>query len=84
MLLHILQGIQISTNFKNKSTGQLALVTVALQFGGCLARILTTMTETDDKLVLLLYIIATILNGIVFAQFFIYWGSGEKAKKKKQ
>ncbi|KAE9547710.1 hypothetical protein FO519_009076 [Halicephalobus sp. NKZ332] len=76
------KGIQIRTTFKNKSTGQLAFITAALQFGGCLARILTTLTETDDRLVLLLYVIATILNGIIFAQFFIYWGSGDKKKKQ--
>jgi|UniRef100_A0AC35FCH0 mannose-P-dolichol utilization defect protein 1 len=76
------KGIQILANYRNQSTGQLAFITVALQFGGCLARIFTSLTETDDRLVLFVYLVASALNGIVFAQFFMYWGNKTRKQKK--
>ena len=39
---------QIMSNFRGKSTGQLALVSVALSFVGGLARIFTTLTEVPS------------------------------------
>jgi mannose-P-dolichol utilization defect protein 1 len=78
------KGIQIYANYKNQSTGQLAFLTVALQFGGCLARIFTSVTETNDRLVLMVYLVASTLNGIIFAQFFMYWDNKKTRKQKKQ
>uniref|UniRef100_A0A7E4VUX1 Mannose-P-dolichol utilization defect 1 protein homolog n=1 Tax=Panagrellus redivivus TaxID=6233 RepID=A0A7E4VUX1_PANRE len=75
------KGIQINTNYQAQSTGQLAFITVLLQFGGCLARIFTSLTETDDKLVLATFIAATVMNGIIFLQFFLYKNKAKKVKK---
>lgn len=70
------------TNFRNKSTGQLALVSVVMQLGGCVARIFTSIQETGDQLVILSFAVAATLNAIIFAQMFIYW-SADKPKSTK-
>ncbi|CEF62674.1 MIP14691p [Strongyloides ratti] len=75
----ISKGIQIIENFQNKSTGELSLISVGLAFGGCLARIFTSIQETGDSLIIMSYVIAGILNGIIFGQFFTYWSN--KLKK---
>lgn len=41
---------QIWTNFKNKSTGSLAALTIFLSFAGGCARIFTTLQEVNDPL----------------------------------
>ncbi|KAI6205819.1 Mannose-P-dolichol utilization defect 1 protein-like protein [Aphelenchoides besseyi] len=66
------KGIQISTNFRNKSTGQLAFISVLLQFGGCVARIFTSVQETGDTLVIFTYVFAALLNGVIFLQMLYY------------
>jgi mannose-P-dolichol utilization defect protein 1 len=58
---------------------------VFLQFGGCLARIFTSIQETGDQLVILSFVVAALLNGIIFLQMIIYWGSdNKKATKAKK
>lgn len=74
--------LQINANYQRKSTGQLSLISVALQFGGCLARVFTSLKETGDQLIIINYIIASLLNGVIFAQFFLYWTSTTEKKKK--
>ncbi|KAL4480782.1 hypothetical protein ABPG72_001651 [Tetrahymena utriculariae] len=64
---------QIYSNFKNKSTGQLAAITVLLNLSGCVARTFTVLTEAPDFFVLLNNFEAVILNGTIFAQLLIYW-----------
>lgn len=44
-----------------------------MQFAGCLARIFTSIQETGDVLVIVTYVIASLMNGLIFAQMFIYW-----------
>jgi len=63
---------QIWMNFKNKSTGQLALTTFFLNFVGSLARIFTTLKELDDIIILSGYIMGTFLNGTILGQILIY------------
>lgn len=75
------QLLQVWESYSNKSTGQLSMISVALQFAGCLARIFTSVKETGDLLVIVSYVVASVLNGIIFLQFFVYWDAG---KKKKQ
>lgn len=70
--------IQIWTNFKNGSTGQLAFATQFLQFGGNCARLFTTLQEVPDQLTLLSVVIAAFLNGILLLQFVIYWNAPAK------
>ncbi|KAL4434946.1 hypothetical protein ABPG74_017702 [Tetrahymena malaccensis] len=64
---------QIYSNFKNKSTGQLAAVTVLLSLSGCIARTFTVLTEAPDFFVLLNNFESVILNGTIFTQLLIYW-----------
>lgn len=75
------QFIQIRTNYQQQSTGQLSVVSVFLQFTGCLVRIFTSLQETGDQLVIINYIIAALLNGIIFVQFLLYWSNTEMKKK---
>ena len=63
---------QIYSNFSAKSTGQLSFLTTFLQFGGTVARVLTTLQEVDDFGVLLSFIVAATLNGIILAQIVLY------------
>jgi len=74
------RGIQATENYQNKSTGQLSFLTCFLQFAGCLARIFTSIEETGDKLVIASFVVATIMNGIIFFQVLIYWGQKPKGK----
>ncbi|EFO22514.2 PQ loop repeat family protein [Loa loa] len=73
--------LQIRANYQQQSTGQLSVISVFLQFAGCLARIFTSLKETGDQLVIINYIIAALLNGIIFIQFLLYWGGAETKKK---
>lgn len=64
---------QIYTNFVNKSTGQLSVFAVLNYFAGTTARVFTTMTELDDPLMLMGNLLASILNGVLVIQVFMYW-----------
>uniref|UniRef100_A0A914VAK6 Mannose-P-dolichol utilization defect 1 protein homolog n=1 Tax=Plectus sambesii TaxID=2011161 RepID=A0A914VAK6_9BILA len=75
--------LQATENYRNKSTGQLSAVSVLLQFLGSMARIFTSMQETGDKLIIASYGVASVMNGIIFAQLLMYW-SRQPAKKKTQ
>lgn len=63
---------QIYKNFADRDTGSLSFLTYALNSGGALARVFTTITETDDRILLLGYAISTILNGIIAFQIIFY------------
>uniref|UniRef100_A0A915E0Q5 Mannose-P-dolichol utilization defect 1 protein homolog n=1 Tax=Ditylenchus dipsaci TaxID=166011 RepID=A0A915E0Q5_9BILA len=76
-IIFISKGIQVVSNYRQRSTGQLSVLSVAMQLGGCLARIFTSFqASSGDLLVLAPYLIAALLNGIIFAQIF-YYGSGK-------
>ncbi|CAD5229500.1 unnamed protein product [Bursaphelenchus okinawaensis] len=77
------KGIQIWTNYKQGSTGQLSPISVTLAFLGCVARIFTSIQETGDNLVIISYVVATTLNFILVAQLVIYWNVDDKKKKKE-
>lgn len=64
---------QIWLNFKNGSTGQLSLITFALNFAGSAARIFTTLSELSDTIMLISSILGFTLNGIITAQILWYW-----------
>ncbi|GFN75761.1 mannose-p-dolichol utilization defect 1 protein-like [Plakobranchus ocellatus] len=67
--------IQASANYKNKSTGQLSVITVYMLLFGSTARIFTSIQETGDTMVVLTYVAAAICNSIVAGQFIYYWNS---------
>ncbi|KAF1336581.1 Mannose-p-dolichol utilization defect 1 protein, partial [Globisporangium splendens] len=78
---------QIISNFKQGHTGQLAFVTLLLNFGGGLARLFTTLQETGDIVQLLGFGVGSLLNGTLVLQVLIFWGATNnalaKAAKKK-
>ncbi|CAJ0586455.1 unnamed protein product, partial [Mesorhabditis spiculigera] len=82
IIVIVAKGLQIHQNCSQGSTGQLAFITVFLQFAGCLARVFTTMQETTDTQLIFQFALATFLNGIIFAQLLVYWNS-DIAKKRR-
>jgi len=71
---------QIISNFQNKSTGQLALLTFLLNFLGTIARVFTTLKELNgDIFVLSGSVIGCVLNGIILFQILLYGSSGVPA-----
>ena len=69
---------QIVTNAKQKSTGELSLISVALNWLGNLARIFTTMQSQAAASVLVGHVLGTMCNGVLLAQILLF-----KPKKKK-
>lgn len=75
---------QILTNFKNRSTGELSILTGALVFLGNTARVFTTFQEIDDLMALLPVMSSFVLNGTILLQIILYYGSDTKATKDKK
>ncbi|XP_076241621.1 mannose-P-dolichol utilization defect 1 protein homolog [Calliopsis andreniformis] len=77
--------MQAYTNYSNGSTGQLSAATGFMLFFGSMARIFTSIQETGDMTMLIMYICSTLANAIIVAQMLYYWNidttSKEKAKK---
>ena len=71
---------QIWTNFRNKSTGQLAFITFFLSFAGSAARLATVMYETNDFLFQLTFMLSVFLNGFITLQFLMYWNQPKQSK----
>eukprot|EP01012_Entosiphon_sulcatum_P040121 TRINITY_DN53769_c0_g1_i1.p2 TRINITY_DN53769_c0_g1~~TRINITY_DN53769_c0_g1_i1.p2 ORF type:complete len:219 (-),score=51.79 TRINITY_DN53769_c0_g1_i1:78-710(-) len=69
---------QIISNFRNRSTGQLAFATFFLSLAGGTARIFTTWRETGDQVLMLAFTIGAVFNGIIVLQFLLYWNSKDK------
>lgn len=67
---------QIYLNYKKRSVGQLSFVTNFLAFGGTAARLLTTFVsvswEQGKAVMLLQFLTAATLNGILLLQFVFY------------
>lgn len=71
--------------YKDKSRGQLSSIVVFAQLLGTVARVFTTMTETDDKLLLYGFGLATIFNAVIAAQVMYYWSADNtRAQLKKR
>ncbi|KAJ1983754.1 hypothetical protein H4R34_001086 [Dimargaris verticillata] len=66
---------QIVTNYRNGHTGQLAAFTVFNSFLGCAVRVFTTLHEVQDPILLLGFILATCLHGILSFQMLYYWNA---------
>eukprot|EP01132_Coremiostelium_polycephalum_P002454 gene2454-3031_t len=72
---------QISTIYKAKSVGQLSFFTCILNFGGSLSRVFTCLTELNDPVIVVNYLIGTTLNAIIVAQFLMYWNNKAPARR---
>ncbi|CAH0481191.1 unnamed protein product [Peronospora belbahrii] len=80
---------QILSNFKQGHTGQLALITLVLNFAGSIARLFTTLQETGDPVQVVGFGVGILLNGMLVLQVLLFWGATNKAlaqaaKKKTQ
>ncbi|KAG7442930.1 mannose-P-dolichol utilization defect 1 protein [Guyanagaster necrorhizus] len=74
---------QITQNYRSKSTGQLSAFAVIAQILGCVARLFTTMQEVGDPVVLTGFALALMLNGVLGAQLWMYWGAQPKKVEEK-
>ena len=70
-----IQLMQVLTNYRNGSTGQLSAITVTLLFGGALARIFTSVQETGDATVIATYTVSFVVNAMLLCQMVYYWNS---------
>ncbi|KAK2584803.1 hypothetical protein KPH14_007116 [Odynerus spinipes] len=75
--------IQAYTNYSNGSTGQLSAITGFMLFLGSLARIFTSIQETGDTTMIVMYMCSTFANAIIAAQILYYWNVDTAASKKK-
>jgi len=69
---------QILSNSAAKSTGQLSAFAVVAQVAGSAARIFTTATEVGDPLLQASFVLALVLNLVLSAQLWMYWGRDER------
>lgn len=75
---------QIWQNFKAGTTGNLAFLTLFMNFAGTAARVFTTIQEVDDPLILVNYLLNAVLNGVLLFQVIWYWNVNEDTTKKQQ
>lgn len=68
-------------NYRNGSTGQLSVISVFMQFAGCVARVFTSIQETGDSLIIVPYAVASFLNGVIFSQIIYYGRQAEKTER---
>ncbi|XP_067003372.1 mannose-P-dolichol utilization defect 1 protein homolog [Anabrus simplex] len=74
--------IQVVTNYRNGSTGQLSAATGFMLFFGSLARIFTSIQETGDTIIIVTYVSACSVNAIIAGQLVYYWNVVHNNKKK--
>ncbi|KOC66498.1 Mannose-P-dolichol utilization defect 1 protein like protein [Habropoda laboriosa] len=74
--------IQAYTNYTNGSTGQLSAATGFMLFFGSLARIFTSIQETGDMTMIIMYICSTAANAVIAAQILYYWNVVTQVKEK--
>lgn len=75
--------VQVQVNFKNKHTGHLSFITAFLLFVGCIVRILTTIQETGDHIVVITYAAASIANLSLVLQILYYWSATNRFVNKE-
>lgn len=72
---------QIISNQKQGHTGELAFLTLFMQFAGAAARIFTTIKEVGQPVAVASTVIAAGLNGILLLQALLMGGAKDHAKK---
>lgn len=76
---------QISNNFKNKSTGQLSIVSVLAGLLGAVVRVFTTISSgIQDNLILLGFGASLLLNFVLFLQIVVYKNKPISQEKKNK
>lgn len=76
------RGTQVFETFQVKHTGQLSIVTTAMNLVGSLIRIGTTLKETGDMVVLSGYLLSGALSLLMFVQYFLYLNNTKKEMSK--
>ncbi|EZA56222.1 hypothetical protein DMN91_009763 [Ooceraea biroi] len=74
--------MQAHTNYSNGSTGQLSAATCFLLFFGSLARIFTSIQETGDSTMIIMFMCSSLANGVIVMQLLYYWNVDVKKKEK--
>lgn len=80
--LPALAPAQILQNFASKSTGQLSLITYALNWAGASARIFTSIQEGAGAAMVRGSAISALLNFVVVAQILAYGNKAARAQAK--
>ncbi|GAA5825922.1 hypothetical protein JCM11251_000054 [Rhodosporidiobolus azoricus] len=75
---------QILSNFRLGSTGQLSAFLVFNSLAGCLARVFTTRTETNDPVLFWGFALGALLNGVIALQMLLYWNKSAIEIVEKQ
>lgn len=84
---------QILSNFSNRSTGKLSIITFFLSTAGAAARVFTTLQEVNDNVILISAILGFSLNLIITLQIIIFGdrpiagsssGSNPKSPERKK
>lgn len=74
---------QIAQNFKQGHTGQLSLITYAMNIAGSGARVFTVLQELDDKIVLFSAFSSFIQNMIILLQILLLGGVAKRQEEAK-
>jgi mannose-P-dolichol utilization defect protein 1 len=64
---------QAVTNYRNGSTGQLSAATCFMLLAGSTARIFTSIQETGDTMMIIIYAVSSFANAVIVAQLLYYW-----------
>ena len=79
------RGSQLITNFRNKSTGILSMLTVIITVAANSIRIFSIIMEAPGHLAYLLnYLIPFFINGYILFQFYLYKDNQPKFLKEKK
>ncbi|RPA71702.1 polyketide synthase [Ascobolus immersus RN42] len=74
----------IYTVYKNGGTGQLSRFSVLNYLLGSIARVFTTLAETNDTLILTGFVLGAALNSVLAAQTVYYWNAPASKGKKPE
>jgi mannose-P-dolichol utilization defect 1 len=84
MVLSVVSKLnQAFLNYRNSSTGNLSAITLILQFLGCVARIFTSIQETNDINLVITFVATSAANGLLVLQLFYYWNKPVPKKKNE-
>lgn len=75
--------LQAAVNLGNKHTGHLSFLTAFALFLGCIVRILTSIQETGDRVVITTYAAASLANLVLVLQILFYWSATNRFIKKE-
>jgi mannose-P-dolichol utilization defect 1 len=64
---------QAVTNYRNGGTGQLSAATCFMLLAGSAARIFTSVQETGDTMMVVIYCVSTFANAVIVTQLIYYW-----------